>query len=156
MFIREFISDQMLSWENSFQFSPFTPPLLPKVFIFQAIIITEWALSLDDFLFFFVWFVSLDSVSKILFAILGHNYKRKIHQLLLEWPNYKSRVPIIFQKWEKSGHFSIMMKIELSIAIVLCCIYQTSALSEIVNWLLFNYNSVAVLPIAEFFLQAPV
>lgn len=49
-----------------------------------------------------------------------------------------------------------MMKIELSIAIVLCCIYQTSALSEIVNWLLFNYNSVAVLPIAEFFLQAPV
>ena len=43
-----------------------------------------------------------------------------------------------------------MMKTELSIASVLCCICQTSALSVVVNWLLSNYNSVAVLPIAVF------
>lgn len=35
MLFREYVSDQMLSAENSFQFPAFIHPLLPKVFIFR-------------------------------------------------------------------------------------------------------------------------
>lgn len=48
------------------------------------------------------------------------------------------------------------MKIELSIASALCCIYETPAWSVIVNWLPSTYNSAAILSVAEISLQAPV
>lgn len=99
----------------------------------------------------------LNSVSKILFAIFGHDYKRKNHEALqTEWRNYKSRVPVIFQKWEKSGRFSTMMKIELSVAHGLCRVYQTSASSVTVNWPSPSYSAGAILPVAEVFLRAPL
>lgn len=71
----------------------------------------------------------------------------------MEWPNSESKVPSIFQKWEKWGHFSNMMRIELPSADVLCRISQPYLYCERVS---SSYSSGAVLPIAGFFLGAPL